>query len=73
MSTTTSNYALKIYEGSDIFNPLENENLNFQKIDTTMKSIANDTVVEAIENVGHCSYNFIFEYRSANFRFCRYC
>ena len=60
MSTTTSNYALKIYEGSDIFNPLENENVNFQKIDTTMKSIADDTVVEAVENVSGSVHTISF-------------
>ena len=36
---TTDNYELKVYEGTDKFNPITVENYNTEKIDETLKDI----------------------------------
>lgn len=44
---TTTNYGLKIYEGSDKFNPLTTENYNFEEIDEVMREVADGTITLA--------------------------
>lgn len=46
---TTTNYGLKLYEGTDLFNPLTVENVNAGDIDTTMKAISDHSVGAATE------------------------
>lgn len=46
---TTTNYGLKIYEGSDLFNPLTVENVNTSDLDTIVKGISNAAVGTATE------------------------
>ena len=41
----TTNYGLKTYQSSDLFNPLTVENVNMEAIDTDMKAIDNKTIV----------------------------
>lgn len=45
----TTNYELKLYEGTDLFNPLTVENVNFTDIDTAMKGISDAAVSAATE------------------------
>ena len=44
---TSDNYGLKVYEGSDKFNPLQVENYNTEKIDEQMKANADNSVPSA--------------------------
>ena len=44
---TSDNYGLKVYEGSDKFNPLQVENYNTEKIDEQMKVNADNSVPSA--------------------------
>lgn len=46
---TTTNYGLKLYEGTDLFNPLTVENVNAGDIDTAMKAISDHSVGTATE------------------------
>lgn len=46
---TTTNYGLKLYEGTDLFNPLTVENVNTGDIDTEMKAISDHSVGTATE------------------------
>lgn len=46
---TTTNYGLKLYEGSDLFNPLTVENVNAGDIDDAMKAISDHSVGTATE------------------------
>lgn len=46
---TTTNYGLKIYEGTDLFNPLTVENVNTSDLDTIVKGISNAAVGTATE------------------------
>lgn len=46
---TTTNYGLKLYEGTDLFNPLTVENVNTGDIDTAMKAISDHSVGAATE------------------------
>jgi hypothetical protein len=46
---TTTNYGLKLYEGTDLFNPLTVENVNTGDIDTAMKAISDHSVGTATE------------------------
>lgn len=46
---TTTNYELKVYEGSDLFNPLTVENVNTETIDEVVKAISNKSVGTATE------------------------
>ena len=46
---TTTNYGLKQYEGTDLFNPLTVENVNMGDIDTAMKAISDHSVGAATE------------------------
>ena len=46
---TTTNYGLKLYEGTDLFNPLTVENVNAGDIDTEMKAISDHSVGTATE------------------------
>ena len=46
---TTTNYGLKQYEGTDLFNPLTVENVNMGDIDTSMKAISDHSVGAATE------------------------
>lgn len=46
---TTTNYGLKLYEGTDLFNPLTVENVNTGDIDTAMKAISDHAVGAATE------------------------
>lgn len=46
---TTTNYGLKLYEGTDLFNPLTVENVNAGDIDTAMKAISDHSVGAATE------------------------
>lgn len=46
---TTTNYGLKLYEGTDLFNPLTVENVNTGDIDTAMKAISDHAVGTATE------------------------
>ena len=45
----TTNFELKLYEGTDLFNPLTVENANFTDIDTAMKGISDAAVSAATE------------------------
>lgn len=49
MSTKTTNYDLTLYEGADIFNPLEVENGNTHNLDTILKNISNKAIPLANE------------------------
>lgn len=46
---TTTNYGLKLYDGTDLFNPLTVENVNAGDIDTAMKAISDHSVGAATE------------------------
>ena len=46
---TTTNYGLKLYEGTDLFNPLTVENVNTGDIDTALKSVSDHAVGTATE------------------------
>jgi hypothetical protein len=46
---TTTNYGLKLYEGTDLFNPLTVENVNTGDIDDAMKAISDHSVGTATE------------------------
>lgn len=46
---TTTNYGLKTYEGTDLFNPLVVENPNAETIDTVVKAISDKAVGNATE------------------------
>lgn len=46
---TTTNYGLKTYEGTDLFNPLVVENPNTETIDTVVKAISDKAVGNATE------------------------
>lgn len=46
---TTTNYGLKIYEGTDLFNPLTVENVNTSDLDTIVKGVSNAAVGTATE------------------------
>lgn len=46
---TTTNYGLKIYEGTDLFNPLTVENMNTSDLDTIVKGVSNAAVGTATE------------------------
>lgn len=46
---TTTNYGLKLYEGTDLFNPLTVENVNAGDIDDAMKAISDHSVGTATE------------------------
>ena len=46
---TTTNYGLKIYEGTDLFNPLTVENVNTSDLDSIVKGISNAAVGTATE------------------------
>ena len=46
---TTTNYGLKQYEGTDLFNPLTVENVNMGDIDTTLKAVSDHAVGTATE------------------------
>lgn len=45
----TNNYGLKIYEGSDIFNPLIVENDNANILDSTIKTVSDKTIGHAVD------------------------
>ena len=45
----TTNYELKLYEGTDLFNPLTVENVNASDIDSIMKSISDAAITPATE------------------------
>lgn len=51
MSTKTTNFDLTLYEGSDLFNPLEVENTNTSKIDNALFDIQNTGITTANEVV----------------------
>lgn len=46
---TTTNYGLKQYEGTDLFNPLTVENVNMGDIDTALKLVSDHAVGTATE------------------------
>ena len=46
---TTDNYNLKVYEGSDLFNPLTVENPNTEALDLILKAISDQAVGTATE------------------------
>ena len=46
---TTTNYGLKQYEGTDLFNPLTVENVNMGDIDTALKAVSDHAVGAATE------------------------
>lgn len=46
---STTNYALKVYEGTDLFNPLTVENVNTEALDLIIKSISDQAVGTATE------------------------
>lgn len=46
---TTTNYGLKQYDGTDLFNPLTVENVNMGNIDTALKSVSDHAVGTATE------------------------
>lgn len=46
---TTTNYGLKLYEGTDLFNPLTVENVNTGDIDTALKAVSDHAVGTATE------------------------
>lgn len=46
---TTTNYGLKIYEGTDLFNPLTVENVNTSDLDTIVKGVSDAAVGTATE------------------------
>jgi len=46
---TTTNYGLKLYEGTDLFNPLVVENPNTGDIDTALKAVSDNAVGTATE------------------------
>lgn len=46
---TTTNYGLKLYEGTDLFNPLTVENVNTGDIDTALKAVSDHAVGAATE------------------------
>ena len=46
---TTTNYGLKLYEGTDLFNPLVVENPNAGDIDTALKAVSDNAVGTATE------------------------
>lgn len=46
---TTTNYGLKLYEGTDLFNPLTVENVNTGDIDTELKAVSDHAVGAATE------------------------
>lgn len=46
---TTTNYGLKIYEGSDLFNPLTVENVNTSDLDSIVKGVSDAAVGTATE------------------------
>ena len=46
---TTTNYGLKTYEGTDLFNPLTVENVNTETLDTVVKAISDRAVGIATE------------------------
>jgi len=46
---TTTNYGLKQYEGTDLFNPLTVENVNMGDIDTALKAVSDHAVGTATE------------------------
>lgn len=46
---TTTNYGLKQYEGTDLFNPLTVENVNMGDIDTSLKAVSDHAVGAATE------------------------
>ena len=48
---TTTNFSLKTYQSSDLFNPLTVENVNMETIDTDMKAIDDKTIGRATELV----------------------
>ena len=45
----TTNYELSLYEGTDLFNPLTVENVNFSDLDTIIKGISDRAVSGATE------------------------
>ena len=45
----TTNYELSLYEGTDLFNPLTVENVNFNDLDTIIKAISNRAFSAATE------------------------
>ena len=45
----TTNYELSLYEGTDLFNPLTVENVNFSDLDTIIKAISNRAFSAATE------------------------
>ena len=46
---TSENYGLKLYEGTDLFNPLTVENVNFETLDEVLKAISDRAVGNATE------------------------
>ena len=46
---TTTNYGLKIYEGTDLFNPLTVENVNASDLDSIVKGVSDAAVGTATE------------------------
>lgn len=46
---TTTNYGLKLYEGTDLFNPLTVENVNASDLDTALKAVSDAAVGSATE------------------------
>lgn len=46
---TTTNYGLKIYEGTDLFNPLTVENVNTSDLDSIVKNVSDSAVGTATE------------------------
>lgn len=45
----TTNYELSLYEGTDLFNPLTVENVNFNDLDSIIKAISNRALSAATE------------------------
>lgn len=45
----STNYNLKIYEGTDLFNPLTVENVNFNDLDSIVKDVSNAAIGRATE------------------------
>ena len=45
----TTNYSLSLYEGTDLFNPLSVENVNFNDLDTIIKGVSDAAITGATE------------------------
>lgn len=66
---TTDNYSLKIYEGSDNFNPLTVENANFEAIDEAMFANQQASITEATETKTGTVHALVRDVDTAMFRF----